>query len=156
MAGDLVTMSARPKRAGAAVAVGADDGFELAQLHDVAQRDDEALGGDRFDEVVGRAVAHRRDDGFERGVGGLDDHRNGDAVTLHGVHHRHAVAVGHDEVEDDGAQTRIGPQHFQGFVAAGGRHRGEAGAPRDLGGQPQLYRIVVDNKDARHETPRLF
>ena len=138
------------ERAGAAVAIGADDGFELAELHGVAQRDDQALGRDGLDEEIGGAVAHRRDDGFERGMGGLDDHRHGDAVARHGFHHRHAVAVGHHQIEDHGAEAGIGAQQRQRLVAAGGGDRREAGAAGDLRGQPQLHRIVVDDEDARH------
>ena len=45
------------------------------------------------------------------------------AVARHGFHHRHAVAVGHHEVEDDGAEARVGAQEPQRLVAAGGGDR---------------------------------
>ena len=136
---------------GTAVTLGTDDGFELVELHGVAQRDDEALGRDGLDEEVDGALAHRRHDRFERGVRGLDDDGRGDAVAGHGFHHRHAVAVRHNEVEDDGAEAGIGAHQAQRFVTTVGGDGSETGAARDFRGQPQLHRIVVHDENARHQ-----
>ena len=129
------------------------DGFQRLELHGVAQRNDQPLGRDRLDEEVDGALAHGRDHGFERGIGGLDDHRGGDPLARHRFHHRHAVEVGHHEIEDHGADAGIGAQLGERLLAAGRGDRLEAGAAGDLGGQPQLHRIVVDNQNARHVSP---
>ena len=44
----------------------------------------------------------------------------------------------------------------QRLVAALGGDRREAGTARDLGGQPQLHRIVVHDENARHQVSQAF
>ena len=107
MAGERVTMSSRPSVPARRLRSVRTMVSSSSSFMRVAQRDDQALGRDGFDEEVDGALAHRRDDGFERGMGGLDDDGRSDAVARHGFHDRHAVAVGHDEIEDDGAEAGV-------------------------------------------------
>lgn len=72
-----------------------------------------------------------------------------EAFAGHGLEHRHAVQIGHDEVEHHHADALVGAQRIKRLLAAGSRYRHKAGLPCDLGGHPQLHGIVVDNNEDR-------
>ena len=125
------------------------------------QRGEQALGGQRLDQEVGRARAHRRHRLRHRVVGG--QHQDGQFGTQR-------VDVG-DHLGRIGAGGPVVDQHRVEFASLRrsqdrGRHiriGGEQGAPtaplRQCGDQPTLGRFVVDQQQqtlavARHNMSR--
>ena len=122
---------------------------QRADLQRVADRDRDALGARRLHEEVAGAGAHGVDGGIDAALGGQHDHRQFRLVDAQLRHHRHAVHVGHDEIEQDerdlvAART---VQEIERGLAARRGHDIHA-ASRDRGFEkPALYGIVVDDKN---------
>lgn len=72
--------------------------------------------------------------------------------VLHAGENRHAIKIGHDEIENDGGEFLVRPQLVEGEGSAFDGHRIETEAPDHFGQKATLYRIVIDDQHAsRHE-----
>ncbi len=130
-----------------------DLAFERAELEGVFDRYLQALGGGRLDHEVDRAGAHGADHGVDAAAGGLDDHRDAAFALAQLAEHRHAVEVGHDEVEDhqgDGIAIGAAQVVESGLTAFDGERF--VAETLDCGRQEAaLDGVVVDNEDGcRH------
>ena len=115
----------------------------------VAQRHREPLGAHRLDDEIDGARAHGGDHIVDAAVGGLHDHRHGEARLADARQHAEAVEIGHHEVEHDRVDARAvgaGEQRRRG-VAAVDDHRLVACARDHALQQPPLHRIVVDDEN---------
>ena len=74
------------------------EGIDFQQILD---RNSQALGRDRLDHEIVGAGAHRLDDGLDRALRGLHDHRQVAANALHLFEKFEPVHAGHHEIEDD-------------------------------------------------------
>ena len=80
---------------------GGGETFQPAPVQRVPDRDQQAVGGERLDDEVVGALAHRLDRGIDRAVRGNDDHRRGQAAPADRAQDLDAVHVGQFEVEQD-------------------------------------------------------
>ena len=104
------------------------------------------------------ARAHRGDHVVDAAMGGLHDHRDGDAGLAHLGEHAQSVEVGHDEIEDDRVDARAVGAGERGDpgVAALGHDRLVAGLAHHVVEEPALHGIVVDDQNTltHHATSR--
>src|SRR5262245_66265922 len=86
-------------------------------------------------------------------MGGLYDHRNGEAGLAHEGEHAEPVEIGHHQVEDHGVDSQVGAGEELDCRIAAIREDRLAAEALDCGfQQATLDRIVVDNEhDLRHE-----
>ena len=121
----------------------------------IAQRYLQALGARGLHDEVDRARAHGRDHGVDRAVRGLHDHRRIDAALLEPAEQSHAVEVGHDEVENDAADSGavLALEQAPRRLAALGEHRLVAEAADHGVQEPALDRIVVGYENTRGHFP---
>ena len=104
---------------------------------------------DRLDDEVEGAGPHGADHRVDRAARGLDDHRQGFAALGQAFEHRHAVEVGHDQVENHQLEVAArGGQHGKTGLAAVGGDRLVTEALDGLLKEAALNRIVVDDQDA--------
>ena len=106
MRGLRVMMSLKRERAGAAALDARELALERARGERVAQRHLQPLGADRLDHEIGRARAHRGDHVVDAAVGGLHDHRHGEAGLAHPREHAEPVEIGHHQIEHDRVDAR--------------------------------------------------
>ena len=112
------------QRAGLAALDAVEFVLERALVQRVAQRDLQALGADRLDHEIDRARAHRRDHVVDAAVGGLHDHRHGDAGLAQPRQHAEAVEIGHHQVEHDAIEAARPTRSARDrLLAALGDHR---------------------------------
>ena len=153
IAGLLVMMSLEGEGAGDAPLHAGDLALERAELEGVLDRDLQAFGRDRLDDEIDRAGPHGADDRVDAAMGGLHDDRDGAVELAELGEHRHAVEIGHDEIEDDQRKgLAVGPGQPGDRLLAAGSGGGAVPEPLDSGAeQPALHGIIVDDEDGyRH------
>ena len=127
--------------------------LERAELQRVLDRHLQPLGRDRLDDEIDRAGAHGADHRVDAAMGGLDDDRDRAVELAELGEHRHAVEIGHHQIEDDERErVAVGRrQARERLLAAGDGGRAVAETLDGRREQPALDRIVVDDEDGgRH------
>jgi hypothetical protein len=124
----------------------ADLGRQLGQLQGVADADQQAFGGDGFDEEVLGSGLHGLHHGIDAAIGGQDDDRGRDACGADLGQGLHAAHARHDHVQQD----HVGPgalgQAVDGLTAALGVDDDVALALQHRLRDAALGRIIVDDK----------
>ena len=126
--------------------------FERAGVERVAQRHLQPLGADRLDHEIVRAGAHRRDHIVDAAMGGLHDHRDGEAGFAHSREHAEAVEIGHHQVEHDARRSLCASaavSNAAAGIAAVGDERLVAELPHHVFDQAALHRVVIGNQNGR-------
>ena len=155
IAGLWVTMSRKVSVPEAGALHAREFAFERAELQRVLDRHLQALGRSRLDDEIDGAGAHGADHRVDAAVGGLHDHRDRTVDLAELAEHRHAVEVGHDEIEDDEGDRLRPPALLRRSSAAWPPSTAIACVAEPLDGgreQPALDGIVVDDEDrCRHQ-----
>jgi hypothetical protein len=123
---------------------------EGIHLQEVLDRDLEALWADRLHHEVVGPRAHRLDDGLDRTLRGLDDHRQVAAHRLEALQEFKPVHARHVQVEDDEFDRAAGlaPQNIQRPLAPIHRHGVTTESPYHFFENSALGRIVFDDENA--------
>jgi hypothetical protein len=122
MAGDRVMMSATPRCAGAPRALGTHDGFEFVEL--------DALRSETISRSGATGLTKKSAAPWRIAVTTVSSEELAvctitgvaDAFAGHGFEHRHAVKIGHDQVEHHDADGRIGAQQVERLRPPDCRH----------------------------------
>ena len=137
------------QRAGAAALDALDLAFQRLGRERIAQRHRESFRAHGLDHEIDRARAHRGDHIVDAAVGGLHDHRHGEARFADARQHAQAVEIGHHEIEHDRVDAAaVGPgEECRRGIAAFGDHRLVARARDHAFEESPLHRIVVDDQN---------
>ena len=140
---------AKAELAGVAPRGSAQFVLERVDPEGVLDRHLKPLGSNRLDDEIHRARAHCRNDRLDRAVRRLHDGGDRDIALAHAREHRHAVEIGHHQIENEEADRGPigGLQASETRFARFQRFDVVAEAPRHRLQQAALDGIVVDNED---------